>query len=73
MLIHRASPHRWGPGKTHFVDPNGEDDLDQVKTLCRRVIGSIPGKPDFGKVTDVDCQSGPKVMRLRVAEAQGGR
>ena len=45
----------------------------QVKTLCGRVIGSIPGKPDFGKVTDVDCQSRLKVMRLRVAEAQGGR
>ena len=71
MLIHRASPHRWGPGKTHFVDPNGEDDLDQVKTLCRRVIGSIPGKPDFGKVTDVDCQGCLKVMRLRIAEAPG--
>jgi hypothetical protein len=72
-MVYHASPHKRGPGKIHSLDPNGEDDLDQVKTLCGWLIDSIPGKPDFGKVTDVDCQSCPKVMRLRVAEAQGGR
>jgi hypothetical protein len=38
MMLYHASPHKWGPGRIHFLDPNGEDDLDQVKTLCGRVI-----------------------------------
>src|SRR5215831_11474865 len=48
MMLYHASPHKWGPDKNHFLDPNGEDDLDQVKTLCGRVVRSIRGKPDFG-------------------------
>jgi hypothetical protein len=70
MILYHASPHKWGPGRIHFLDPNGEDELNQTKTLCGRAIGLIPGKPDFGKVTDVDCQTCLKVMRLRIVEAE---
>jgi len=57
MMLYHAWPHKWSPVKIDFMDPNGEDDLDQVKTLCGRVIGSIPGRSGYRKVTDVDCQS----------------
>jgi hypothetical protein len=69
MLIHRASPHKWGPGKTHFIDHRGGP-LGEQKTLCGRVLDSVPGKSCYGQVIDVDCQTCLKAMRLRVIEAE---
>lgn len=39
MSYWKAYPHKWGPGCSHAITPEGD------KTLCGKRLASIPGEP----------------------------
>jgi len=58
--VWQADAHRWGEGKAHGLNPD-----DPTKTLCKKDISTIAGKPSHGWVTCGACKASVKAEANR--------
>lgn len=66
LQLWAADPHRFGPGKVHYVDYD-----DPGKTFCGKVLTAIPGRPIArGQATCLICLSAPakRAERKRISQ-----
>jgi len=64
IALRKASPHQWGEGKVHRIDPN-----EPAKLICGRLIRDVPGQNLVGIEEEITCQN-CLLKKMREAERE---